>query len=128
MKTTTGIRRRGEAGQSLVVAIIVLFILLFVGGLFIALVARNLQQARRSAQVSGATGFAEAGLRYLDNQLMTSPEGADWRSLPDDVPGDQDGDGDPIDINPNDPDFFWLKEFNPVTGEGGFTRVTLGGP
>lgn len=121
-------RRRGEVGQSLIVAIIVLFLLLFVGGLFITLVARNLQQARGAAQRSGASGFAEAGLRYLDDQLMKSPEGADWRSLPDDVPGDQNGDGDPVDINRNDPDFFWLKEYNPATGEGGFTRVTFGGP
>ncbi len=127
-KTAGARRRRGEAGQSLVVAIIVLFILLFVGGLFIALVARNLQQARRAAQVSGANGFAEAGLRYMDDQLMKSPEGADWRTLPDDVPGDQDGDGSLVDINRNDPDFFWLKEFDPTTGEGGFTRVTFGGP
>lgn len=114
------LRRRREAGQSLIVAIIVLFLLLFLGGIFIALIARNLRQAQRAAQVTGANQFAEGGIRYLDDQLVKSPEGADWRAIPDSA------------TNPNDPDYFWIKPLDtnpesPTFGEGGFTRVTFGG-
>jgi|GEM_PF-304538 hypothetical protein len=110
------LRRRAAAGQSLIVAIIVLFLLLFLGGLFIALIANNLRNTRRGTQVSAADKFAEAGIRYLDQQLTTSAEGADWRPVPDNI------------TNQRDPDYFWLKPYDPTTGEGGFTRVAFGGP
>lgn len=140
-------RRRRLEGQSLVVAIIVLFLLLFLGGLFIALIANNLRNTRRGTQVSAADKFAEAGIRYLDQQLMTSGEGADWRPSPSGIfdPGDlQDVDGDAIpdpvavDVNGNgvtnvqasqrDPDFFWIQLPRSATGVGGFTRLNFGGP
>lgn len=135
-------RRSGQTGQSLTVAIIVLFLLLFLGGLFIALVINNLRGARSAAQRTSAVKFAEAGLRYLDEQLTRSPEGADWRPAPDDLPGDLNPTPDPNaavnDIDPNDPDYFWLCEVNPgrdgySTGGvpldyGPYTRVAFGGP
>lgn len=121
-------RRHGSGGQSLVVAVMVLFLLLFLGGIFIALIANNIRATQRAGNVNSASYYAEAGVRYLDEQLMTSPEGADWRPIPEDPPGDTNGDGSPIDISQNDPDYAWLKEYDPTTGEGGYTRVNFGGP
>ncbi len=116
--------RRKSGGQSLIVAIIVLFILLFLGGVFIALIANNLRNTRRGVQVSAADKFSEAGIKYLDQQLMTSPEGADWRP----TPGCPAGVPICVAIPTDDPDYFWLKPYDPATGQGGFTRVTFGGP
>ncbi|MFM7322744.1 MAG: hypothetical protein ACKO5K_14660 [Armatimonadota bacterium] len=135
-------RRHSLAGQSLTVVIVVMFLLLFVGGLFIALVVNNLRDARDAAKRSSADKYAEAGLKYLDEQLLRSPEGADWRPVPDDLPGDQNTAADPYDpvndIDPRDPDYDWLRESNPgrdgydAAGNpldfGPYTRVTFGGP
>ncbi len=115
-------RRRGRmAGQSLIVAVIVLFVLLFVGGIFVALVITNLRSAERAARTTTASGFAESGIRYMDEQLTNSPQGADWRPIPDNLPP-------PADPSLVDPDYFWLKPYNSATGEGGFTRINFGGP
>jgi hypothetical protein len=129
-----GMRRRGgQAGQSLIVAVIVLFLLLFLGGIFVALVARNLFNAQRAGNVSSASGFAEAGLRYLDEQLTTSPEGADWRPVPDSLPAGAPQPPGYAPPDPGDPDYFWIKPYDdnpqsPTYRQGGFTRVTFGGP
>ncbi len=120
-------RRGGQAGQSLIVAVIVLFLLLFLGGIFVALVARNLFNAQRAGNVSSAGGLAEAGLRYLDEQLMTSPEGADWRPVPDGLPVGIQPPAGYVPPDPGDPDYFWIKPYEPATGQGGFTRVIFGG-
>ncbi|MBC8103350.1 MAG: hypothetical protein H7Z41_12295 [Cytophagales bacterium] len=134
--------RRAESGQSLIVAIIVLFLLLVLGAAFVALVANNLRGARQSARRVSADFYAEAGIRYLDEQLTNSAEGADWRSTPEGVldAGDKDAAGNVVygaDLNKNgvlntapvtqDPDYFWIKPYDPVTGEGGYTRVNYGG-
>lgn len=112
-------RQRGKNGQSLIVAIIVLFLLLFLGGLFIALIANNLRATQRAGNVNSASYYAEAGIRFLDEQIMKSPEGADWRPVPDDAPA--------TDQN-IDPDYDWVRPYDPATGEGGYTRVNFGGP
>lgn len=118
--------RRRNAGQSLIVTIIVLFVLLFLGGVFIALIANNIKNTRRGVRVSAASRFSEAGIKYLDEQLMTSAEGADWRPTPDCAAGV------PCALSENDPDYAWLKplDLNATTGEyeGGYTRINFGGP
>lgn len=102
-------RRHREGGQSLTVAIVVMFLLLFIAGLFIALVINNLRSTKSSAERVNATKYAEAGLRYLDEQLTKAPEGADWRPSPNDPLGDQNATADPNnavnDIDPSDPDY-----------------------
>ena len=117
------VRRRGEAGQSAIIAVIVLFLLLFLGAIFIALISNNLKNTQRAATTSASGRYGEAGINYLDQQLTNSPEGADWRPTPDNEAATLSG---------QDPDYFWLKPitFNPATGqyEGGFTRVNFGGP
>lgn len=123
---TPRVRRRRQTAQSLTVAISVLFLLLFLGGIFIAIVISNLRAGRTSAKQTASSRFAQAGLEYLDRQLTESPEGADWRPRPDFANG-------PID--PNDPDFEWLRPCNdpsidPLADPAepcGFTRVNHGG-
>ena len=93
-------------GQSLVVAVIVMFILLFVGGIFVAIVARNLTNSGRAKDTIRAFQLAVAGIQHCDNFLMNSPEGADWRPAPDKI------------VNNQDPDRLWLQG-------GDWTRIQL---
>ena len=108
--------RHEQGGQSVIVAVIVLFLLLFLGAIFISLIAGNLKNTQRAVQTSASGRFGEAGINYLDQQLTTSPEGADWRPIPDNI------------LDTADPDYKWVKPYDPVTGEGGYTRVNFGGP
>src|SRR5690242_17428776 len=71
--------RRARRGQTLVIALAVMFILLLIGGVFVTQVARNLAAAARSRDTGGAAAFADAGIKYCDDQLLASPDGADWR-------------------------------------------------
>jgi hypothetical protein len=109
--TTRRTRRPGrdlrQRGQSLIVAVIVMFVLLFIGGIFVGLVARNLMNSGRSKDTISALSFAEAGIKYCNDNLMNSPEGADWRPAPTQL------------LNNQDPDQLWLKS-------GDWTRLDLG--
>jgi hypothetical protein len=69
----------------------------------------------RRANDSEADYFAESGLQFAIDQLVRSEFGADWRPIPDNI------------TNPDDPDFFWLKPYNPADGTGGFTRINCRG-
>ena len=142
MDTLRSNRRRPQRAQSLTVAIIVMFLLLFIAGLFVALVVNNLRGTKASAERVSSTKFAEAGLRYLDEQLTKSPEGADWRPTPNDPLGDQNAapdTTDPVnDVDANDPDYDWLAEVFPGRDGyasngtpqdfGPYTRIEFGGP
>jgi len=88
------------------VAVIALFVLLFIGGLFVGMVARNLLNAGRARETLSAAELADAGIRYVSNFLETSPEGADWRPAPTPL------------TDARDPDRRWLE-----TGQ--YTRVPL---
>lgn len=66
-------------GQTIVVALLVLLLLGFVGGLFASIVTRNLRNAGRSNRIQTSDYYAEAGIRFADDQLTQSLEGADWR-------------------------------------------------
>ncbi len=70
---------RRRRGQTAIIALLVLLLLSFVGGLFVTIVANNLKTQGRSHRTLNADYYAEAGLRYADNQLTNSPDGADWR-------------------------------------------------
>lgn len=143
-------RRRNRAAQSLTVAIIVLFLLLFLGGLFIALIVNNMRATSTSSKGIAADKLAEAGLKYLDDELTKSPEGADWRPVPfvadpDDTSlttsgqtyDDQDSDGDGVrnaePLRPSDPDYDWLRPCSASNGSPlnpepcGYSRVDFGG-
>lgn len=100
-----GSRRR--AGQALLVAVLLMLAILLVGILFVALVSYNQSQSVRHEDMVLAQALAEWGIRYADQMLMTSAEGADWRPPdppalyadgsydagfygPDDIPGNED--------------------------------------
>src|ERR1044071_593735 len=97
---------RRTRGQSLIVAVIVMFVLLFIGGIFVGLVAHNLINAGRARDTLSAQQFAEAGIKQMQSYLLYSPEGADYRPAPTPV------------INANDPDKQWL--------DAGYSRIDLG--
>lgn len=115
-----------QRGQTLIVAIVVLFVMMFMGALFVAIIGRNLENAMRSTRVTDAHYFAEAGIQYADHQLTYSEEGADWRPAPANLLPDQ----------CRDPDYQWLRPYaqtestqlNPcgtsIAGpSGGYSRV-----
>lgn len=102
----TSRRKRREQAQSLIVAVIALFVMLFIGGLFVGLVARNLLNAGRSRETVSAAALADAGIRYVSSFLENSPEGADWRPAP------------TVLTDARDPDRRWLET-------GLYTRVPL---
>src|SRR5437867_8708131 len=72
-------RRRG---QSLIMAVIVMFVLFFIGALFVALVARNLQNSGRAKDTLTALEFSQAGVKHAAYFLQYSALGADWRPAP----------------------------------------------
>jgi len=83
MRTSPSYRmRRAHRGQTLIIALAVLFVLLFIGGLFVVQIARNLTATGRGKDTSNAQSFSEAGINYCANQLTYSEEGADWRPAP----------------------------------------------
>ncbi len=109
-------------GQTLVLALIILFMLVFLGGLFVTLIARNLARTRRSGQTLTAEYLAETGVRYASDQLTYSLDGADWRPVPNypDVIRNLNGDNITTPVKPNlsDPDYDWLTK--------GYCRFTYG--
>lgn len=70
---------RRREGQALLVAVLLMMVILLTGILFVALVAYNQQQSARSVDVNTAQGLAEAGIRWCNENLTNSPQGADWR-------------------------------------------------
>ncbi|HRF60417.1 MAG TPA: hypothetical protein PLH94_10970 [Fimbriimonadaceae bacterium] len=68
-----------EAGQTLIIAILVLGVLLILGVAFAGIINRNIVQAGRQGQRTVAGDLAEAGVRYGHYQLLYSGLGADWR-------------------------------------------------
>lgn len=76
LKTQAQRRRRG---QTAIIALLVLLLLSFVGALFITIVANNLRAQGRAHRTLNADYYAQAGLRYADDQLTHSLDGADWR-------------------------------------------------
>ena len=106
--------RSARRGQTLIIALAVMFILLFIGGVFVTQIARNLASAARSRDTSSALAFAEAGIKYCDDQFVSSPDGADWRPVP---TGPVLTPSDPLGLT--DPDYRWLSQ--------GFTRLYFNG-
>ncbi|MHB0912431.1 MAG: hypothetical protein ACYC2Y_03155 [Armatimonadota bacterium] len=115
-----------ERGQSLLLALIIMFLLVFIGGVFVALISRNLSAAKRSGQSMTADYLAEAGIAYANDQLTYGEDGADWRPAPQypevvralsngTNPEALDAAYKPI---TNDPDRFWLMQ--------GYSRFTYG--
>ena len=74
---------KNNKGQTLIVAVIIMFLLAVLSGVFIALVARNLGRATRSTSSDAVLEIAKAGVEYANQMFMYGEEGADWRPIPD---------------------------------------------
>lgn len=110
-----------QHGQTLVIALIVMGVLLILGLVFLGLINRNILNAARSQRRSESTDLAEAGIRYAHGQLVSSPLGADWRGTPTPLPS--------VAGNPNltlDPDAYYLRPASLVADANGVKD--LGGP
>jgi hypothetical protein len=77
--TTLKIGGRRERGQTVIIAISVLFIMTFLAALFISLLARNLQHSGRQNDTLSVDQAAQSGVSYADEMLQSSTLGADWR-------------------------------------------------
>lgn len=122
MKNLLAAHRSKQSGQTLVIALVVMAILLVLGIVFTGLVNRNILQSLTARQRAVANDLSEAGIRYAHAQLVNSRLGADWR-------------GELIDLAPigtdvtRDPDMLYLR---PGTGFGLRSDtdpvIDLGGP
>lgn len=122
----SGMMVGNRRGQTLIIAIMVMFVLAIVATVFILLVARNLSRAARMSSTDAVAAIAEAGIRYADEMLTCSEDGADWRPIPDNLPP-------PPPNMPRDPDFLWLRPYAAVEAPdhsagptGGYTRFNYG--
>lgn len=82
MKANKLISKSEESGQALLLAVILMLMLALIAAAFVATVAFNMQTTTRTESGLVAQNLAEAGLRYADKMLTTSPRGADWRPEP----------------------------------------------
>jgi hypothetical protein len=116
----------GKGGQSLILALMVMFLLVFIGGIFVTIIVRSLSRVQRSSHSLTAEYLAEAGIKYADSQLTYSMDGADWRPVPTypdvvkRVEQGLDPESLPADAKPleSDPDRKWLMQ--------GFSRFMYG--
>ncbi len=72
-------RQRTQQGQTLIIALLVLGILLILGFVFAGIVNRGILQTGSSFRRTQSTDLAEAAVRLAHYQLQYSDLGADWR-------------------------------------------------
>ncbi|MFQ3548868.1 MAG: hypothetical protein SNJ70_03865 [Armatimonadota bacterium] len=147
---------KSNSGQTLVITVLVMLILMVIAMVFIALVGRNLFRSQRYSTTDSVAQIAEAGIRFADEMLTSSEEGADWRPVPDNISVQTPAKWDPVTrtLTPpvplpdedwqfqrdRNPDFQWTRAYWPVelpegsalgTGyagpTGGFTTFNHGG-
>jgi len=68
-----------RSGQTLILAILILGILLIIGFAFAGIVAKNITFAGKSKQRTLSSDLSEAGIRFAHYQLLNSELGGDWR-------------------------------------------------
>lgn len=103
-RPVAGSPRFARRGQALILAVLVMFLLAGLGGVFIALIGQAMTQTVRAEERNTLEGVLKTGLRHAQNELLYSADGADWR--PDDGPDA---------ANPG-----WTR------GGGGFFRIHVG--
>ena len=117
--------QRYRAGQTLIMALFVLGILLVLGFVFIGVINQNIRRAGTARGRAVVNDLAEAGIRYAHNQLVYSAQGADFRLAPTGP------------VNLRDPDLDYLRldpDGNPNNGDqggpdgfGSYSRVNFPG-
>jgi hypothetical protein len=128
-RSNRSIVRIRQHGQTLIIAMIVMGVLLILGLVFLGLINRNILNAARSQRRSESADLAEAGIRYAHGQLVSSPLGADWRGTPVALPS--------APAAPDltlDPDAYYLRQSSGLAGDlggpdklGPFVRVPFSG-
>ncbi|ARU41825.1 hypothetical protein CCB80_12010 [Armatimonadetes bacterium Uphvl-Ar1] len=128
-------KRSRRSGQTLVIAILVLGVLLILGIAFAGIISRNITETGRSARRTVASDLATAGIKYAHNQMLNSASGADWR--PDataltavgGVTKDPDasflrpGSGFPVEIDPVNRPGFFITDLGGPDYLGAYSRV-----
>jgi hypothetical protein len=99
--TANVMKRTRQGGQTLIIALLILGVLLVLGFVFLGLISRNIATGVRSTQRSIGNDLAESGIRFAHGQLLRSGLGADWRVAL--APG----------VGPRDPDYDYLKPGGP---------------
>lgn len=114
-----------QHGQTLIIALLVLFVLLILGAAFASILSRTIKGASTAKARGVNADFAESGIRFAHSQLVNSDLGADWRGIPTTL----------VEVTPNvtrDPDTYYLRP--PATAGGaallfpGANRNDEGGP
>jgi hypothetical protein len=108
--TANVMKRTRQGGQTLIIALLILGVLLILGFVFLGLISRNIATGVRANQRSVGNDLAEAGIRYAHGMLLK--ESADWR----------------IALTPGaanrDPDYPYLQPGGP-DGLGNYGRVNF---
>ncbi|MDR3690289.1 MAG: hypothetical protein P4L46_12985 [Fimbriimonas sp.] len=124
--TITQPQSQRQRGQTIIIAMVVLGVLLILGFVFIGIVDRNGKTTFNLGNRSVAYDLAQGGIRYAHQQLLQSELGADWRGTPTSL-----GTGN----GTLDPDAYYLRPaatladgVTPLTVTPGGTQIDLGGP
>ena len=74
--------RTRQRGQTLVIALLTLAVLLVLGLVFISLLGRSIRNTNINTNRSTSNDLAEAGIRFAHEQMLRGDRGADWRGEP----------------------------------------------
>lgn len=74
-------RLSSQAGQALVIAVLLLILMAVLAAVFVAFVAHSIAQAGRRVDVEAAERMSVAGVLFAHRQLLTSPDQASWRPV-----------------------------------------------
>lgn len=91
-----------QSGQTLILAILILGVLLIIGFAFAGIISQNITFSGKARQRTVSSDLSEAGIRYAHYQMLNSELGADWR--PQFTPLQTDING-----NTKDPDALYLR-------------------
>jgi Tfp pilus assembly protein PilX len=68
-----------QSGQTLILAILILGVLLIIGFAFAGIISQNITFSGKARQRTVSSDLSEAGIRYAHYQMLNSELGADWR-------------------------------------------------
>src|SRR5687768_14037906 len=120
MGSTLSLNRSRAGGQTLVIVLIIMFVLITLGFVVMLVLGREITATGISRERNVADDLSQAGVRFAYSQLRFSEDGADWRpeppqpvaadvnpNLPPGLGPNSDPEN-PAATNP-DPDYFWLR-------------------
>ena len=70
---------RGESGQAIILAVILLVLMAIMGATFVALLSHTMSTTSRTGDVLAAQEAADSGIAYVHQMFLDSPKGADFR-------------------------------------------------